>query len=100
MEHWIAPSVKREDRIGWIDALIDPDRNPHQRAWLLALLFAATGQHDPRPESPILTALGDHKIFGPRGRSSMRSKINLELQQKFVEKWRTWKEDGYYTVNE
>lgn len=87
-----------------IDAALDANLKPGQRAWVLGLLFAITGHNDPRGWMGLEGSeiLGDYEaedVEGGRG-SCRGGEINLTKQRAFAEKWRVWKTDHYYVIGD
>jgi hypothetical protein len=86
-----------------IDAVLDPNLKPGQRAWVLGLLFAITGHNDPRDACLLLDEsdiLGAYEYCGDGEGSCSGGKINPEKQKAFAEKWRVWKTNRYYIIEE
>ena len=96
-----------------VDAALDPKLTPGRRAWVLGLLFAITGHNDPRelghPLAELITRMSERRegtILGPykyegEGTGSRRQgEIDPVKQREFAERWRVWKEKGYYVVED
>ena len=85
-----------------IDAALDSNLKPGQRAWVLGMLFAITGHNDPRGSlgldgSEVIGSYVAEDADG--GRSSCNGgEIDLTKQRAFANKWRVWKTDHYYTI--
>jgi hypothetical protein len=83
-----------------IDAALNKDFKPGQRAWVLGLLFAITECNDPRyPDKSGGNIIGNYESCGA-GEESYQNKDSIapEKQQAFAERWRVWKTDHYYII--
>ncbi len=96
-----------------IDAALDREQNPTQRAWLLAILANLTNRNNPRDEPGVL---GPYEFrdsgwsvwpgtpgamsggLGSSEGTSRGSSIDVRKQLEFAKRWREWKEMGYVRV--